>query len=206
MVQFNNRLSGIDDTATESSEIIKTPDTISGKEGTTINQNVYNIINNYNISTVETAQELTKKTEYRQIESSFFIKEYKHCSELIQLLTKIGVDDLWEDIPAIEQIRASFLSRFRELKNLKSSRDKYYFDLFQMIEIGITYLDVEAISQNTIATFIEALTYLCKKFNSDDLKKIRKLFRNSNISFIPILKKDTDLKKEIEDFFNEAPA
>jgi len=206
MVQLNDRFRRFDDTATKSGEMIKMPDTISGKEGTTVYQNVYNITTNYNVSTGETAQEHTEKTEYRQIESSVFIEEYKRSIELIQLLTKIGVNDLWKDIPAIEQIRASFLSIFRELRNLKSRREKYYFDLFQMIDIGVTYLDIEAISQDTIATFIEALTCMCKKINSDDLKKIRKRFRNSNISFIPMLKKDTDLKKEIEDFFNEATA
>ncbi len=206
MVQLNNRFDRIGDIATKSSEMIKMPDTISGQEGTPVYQNVYNITNNYNLSTGETAQEHTEKTGYRQIESSVFIEEYKRSIELIQLLTKIEVNDLWKDIPAIEQIRASFLSIFRELKNLKSRREKYYYDLFQMIEIGITYLDMEAINQSTIATIIEALTCMCKKINSDDLKKIRKKFRNSHISFIPLLKKDTDLKKEIEDFFREATA
>ena len=142
---------------------------------------------------MNTPKDLTYKTEYRTSESSIFIEEYKQITELIELLGKIDANDSWEDISAIEQVRASFLSQFRELKKLKKNREKYYYDLFQMVDIGITYLATENINQDIIATLTETLKYLSKKITSDDLKKIRKNFRSSNISFMPVIKQKIDL-------------
>ena len=102
----------------------------------------------------------------------------------------------------LEQARAAFLSVLRELEPRKAARERCFSDLLTMIDVGLSYVDLSALTKEGIAALKDAVTKLGLVVEAEEVNRIRKLFRDNSIDILRPLRESFDLKQALEELFS----
>ncbi len=102
----------------------------------------------------------------------------------------------------LEQVRAGFLSVLRELEPRKAARERCFSDLLTMIDVGLSYADLSALTKEGIVVLKDAVTKLGLVVEVGEVKRIRKLFRDNSIDILRPLRESCDLKQALKELFS----
>lgn len=129
-----------------------------------------------------------------------FTKEATVSVILLKLLSEmestLGVNS------DLEQACAAFLSVLRELEPRKAARERCFSDLLTMIDVGLSYADLSALTKEGIVVLKDAVTKLGLVVEAEEVKRIRKLFRDNSIDILRPLRETFDLKQALKELFS----